>query len=69
MPTLINNLDAIRRTFNGGTGERPAGNVALQLCDEVEILRKANADLGEQLIITRTENWQLKQQLRDSIKP
>ncbi len=69
MPHEPNNLADIRRTFNGGQGERQSHNVALQLCDEIETLRKANIALGRLLCAERLENSELKKQLADSIKP
>jgi len=69
MPILINNLESIRRTFDGGQGERPSHNVALQLCDEIEALRKANIELGRTVTALTLENLELRKQLADSIKP
>lgn len=49
-PAHKNDLEAMRRIFNGGQGERPSHNTALQLCDEVERLR-ARLNVALQLAV------------------
>ncbi len=69
MSPIVNNIADIRRTFNGGQGERPSHSVVLKLCDELETLRKANIELGRLLYAERLETSELNKQLADSIKP
>lgn len=53
-----NDLAALRRTFDGGQGERPSTNAILALCDEVEALRAANAALAREIVeLKKTTTW------------
>ncbi len=54
-PVAPVDLAAIRRIFDGGSGERPSSNTVLQLCDEVEQLRETNAALAREVAQLRAE--------------
>ncbi len=45
-----NDLEEIRRRFDGGRSDRSSPNEVLRLCDEIEQLRRMNADLGRQIV-------------------
>ncbi len=66
---MTNNIADIRRTFDGGQGERPSHNVVLQLCDELEKSRKNIIEVGRSLHAALLEIAELRLQLADSIKP
>ncbi len=64
-----NNIPALRMVFCAGSGERAESNAVLKLCDELEMSRKSNAELGRDNLLLLTENAQLRSQLADTIKP
>lgn len=52
---MSNDIEEIRRAFAPGRGERAAGNVVLDLCDEVEALRATNRELAGEVVRLREQ--------------